>query len=176
MRKREEEICMEIYELNKNLIYRYLQKKHPYIPGEDLRDVMQELWLDLVRDIRKVIPKDEEGRRSWLLYVANLECLNWYRRNRKSRMLSLDEADENSFARKFADRFCDPVQEFVEKKLLTAEILRSLSQRERDVLYSSYVQKKFPEGKRSFTNAERCRNYRVMKKLKERFAKGELDG
>ena len=58
MRKREEKICMEIYEANKNLIYRYLQKKHPYIPREDLRDVMQELWLDLVKDIRKVIPKD----------------------------------------------------------------------------------------------------------------------
>ncbi len=176
MRKREEKICMEIYEANKNLIYRYLQKKHPYIPREDLRDVMQELWLDLVKDIRKVIPKDEEGRRSWLLYVANLECLNWYRRNRKSQVFSLDETDENSFARKFVDRFYNPVQEFVEEKLLTAEILRSLTQREREVLYTSYVRKTFPEEKHSFTNAERCRNYRVMKKLKERFAKGELDG
>ena len=54
------------------------------------------------------------------------------------------------------------------------EIIRSLTEPEWKVLYS-FCGESCQEEHRLSDNAERCRKYRVRKKLRERFEKGELD-
>ena len=74
MKRKEEELCLRIYEEYRNRIYRYLKHKFPDIPQEDLRDIMQNVWADLVKDIHKLIPLDETDRLKWLLAVGKIEA------------------------------------------------------------------------------------------------------
>lgn len=173
MNKREKQICAEIYEANKNIVYRYLKKKFSDIPEEDLLDIMQNLWTDLVKDIKKVSVRDDTARLKWLICVARMEGINWYRKNSKVFIESLDSETQMYADRIPADKVLNPVQEFVLEKLTALEILQSLTKPEREVLYASYARNPVLDGERNFTNAERCRNYRMKKKLKEAFKKGE---
>lgn len=174
MKRKEEELCLRIYEEYRNRIYRYLKHKFPDIPQEDLRDIMQNVWADLVKDIHKLIPLDETDRLKWLLAVGKIEACEWYRKNQKMQFQSLEEVQEEEGKGVWRHLFPDPVQDLVLERLEALEIIRSLTEPEWKVLYS-FCGESCQEEHRLSDNAERCRKYRVRKKLRERFEKGELD-
>ena len=117
MKRKEEELCLRIYEGYRNRIYRYLKHKFPDIPQEDLRDIMQNVWADLVKDIHKLIPLDETDRLKWLLAVGKIEACEWYRKNQKMQFQSLEEVQEEEGKGVWRHLLPDPVQDLVLKDL-----------------------------------------------------------
>lgn len=174
VKRKEEELCLWIYENYRDRIYRYLKYKFPNVPQEDLRDILQNVWTDLVTDIQKLVPLDETERLRWLLAVAKIEACDWYRANHKVQLQSLEEVQEKEERNIWDHLISDPVQDLVIKRLDALEIVRSLTEPECQVLYSSCGETGQEHHKLS-TNAERCRLYRIRKKLRELFEKGELD-
>lgn len=174
MKRKEEELCLWIYETYKDRICRYLNYRFSDIPREDLRDVLQNVWTDMVKDIHKLVPLNETERLKWLLAVAKIEAFDWYRTKQKMQFESLEEVEEKEQRNLWNQLLSDPVQDLVMQKLEALEIIRNLTEPECQILYSSCGEG-WQESPKLSTNAERCRKYRVRKKLKELLEKGELD-
>lgn len=174
MKRKEEELCLWIYETYKDRIWRYLNYKFSGIPKEDLRDILQNVWTDMVKDIHKLVPLNETERLKWLLAVAKIEAYDWYRMKQKMQFESLEEVQEKEQRNIWNQLLPDPVQDLVMQRLEALEIVKNLTEPECQILYSSCGED-WQESSKLSTNAERCRKYRVRKKLKELFEKGELD-
>lgn len=174
LKRTEEELCLWIYNKNKDTIYRYLKTKFPYIPQEDMRDIMQNTWTDLVREIRKLIPLDATDQLKWLLAVGKIEGYNWYRKNQKLQFQSLEEVQEMEQESIWEHLLPDPVQDLVLEKLEALEIIKSLTEPEWKLLYAA-CEEPLQKDRKLSTNAERCKRYRARKKLMKRFGKGAFD-
>lgn len=72
------EICLKIYEENKDCIYWYLKKKCTWLSDDDVHDIMFAVWLELSSNIQEVYNLSNKTMQSaWLLSVTHRQALHY---------------------------------------------------------------------------------------------------
>lgn len=162
MKKREQKLCEEIYTQYAERIYWYIKRHYYDIPEQDIRNVMQEVWVSLSKEIGKVIVMEKERQLYWLFAVCKSKCLDYYRRTKKA--WELDEL----LQKQYEERPIPSVEGTVTGKLEGWEILESLSPDERKTLAAHYFEERPSDLSTREANALACKNYRVQQKIKNK--------
>lgn len=162
MKKREQKLCEEIYTQYAERLYWYIKRHYYDIPEEDIRDVMQDIWVSLSKEIEKVSEMGNERRLYWLFTVCKSKCLDYYRSTKKAWEL------DDLLQKNYEERRVPSVEKTVTGKLEGWEILESLSPDERKILAAHYFEERPTNLSAKEANALACKNYRLQQKIKNK--------
>jgi DNA-directed RNA polymerase specialized sigma24 family protein len=172
MNKKEKKICMEIYERNCQRIKYYLWKNYGWLSEADTFDVMQNMWKALCENIHKLSKWEDKSQWSWLVVVVRNEVHDLGRARERQFNLEGKAQMQHENSNHGSG---NPVQDAVIEKAMAMEILGKLSQREKEILFSEYLDMPIPDVSELRDNASVCKSYRARKKLKEIMEEGGMD-
>lgn len=161
MNKREREICIQIYETNKERLNWYMWKYFSWMNPEDVHDVMQETWGILGRNIHEVADWSEPKQWVWLMTVCHNLAVSVQRR--QSRFVDWNLVLQEQLT-DFGQTFL--LEDEVIDKVMAETLLSGLTREERLVLLQKYCSHPVCEEK-SDNNVRNCKRYRLRKKLKK---------
>lgn len=152
----------ELYDLYNNEVFGYLRR----LTGNDRQtaeDLSQEVWISFYKSFDKVVPRGNDGIRSWLYVVSKRKFLDELDRRGREKTVSGEMFEEDSKLR---------MEEEVIARLMFDETLSELSEEERKLVLCRMndipVEWAF-EGQGISRNTLRVRCTRAVQKMKAIF-------
>lgn len=167
MNKREETICLRIYEENRVRVHWYLRNNYSWLNEEDISDVMQEVWRALTENIEKVCEWDSVSQFKWLLTVTRNQAITMFRKNERRA-----EAIERYKLYEMQQKTSPSAENVLSLRRSATAVLQKLSAADKDILFGDLLHKDQPEKPKD--NAYACKSYRARKKLEKHMEEGGL--
>lgn len=170
MNKKETEICLRIYERNKERLNWYMWKYFGTMDREDVHDVLQDTWKILGQNISQVGTWEEARLVVWLTKVCRNRAVSLLRARK-----NLVNPEEPFRMDLLEVEGSASVEDEVISKLMAEALLSELTKEERSILLKGSTLAPSQTG-RPKSNAEICKAYRLRKKLKKLWKEGGWDG
>ena len=161
MNYQECKICNRIYFENQDRLNWYLIKRFPDLNPEDMRDILQETWHKLSKNIDEVAERKPDEQTFWLMKVSHNEVIS---------LLRKQKLDKNKMA-EFQERLMESkqkvsVEDEVVDKITAQEMLQKLTTEEIRILLDKMENSSDKKARKS--NAENCKTYRIIQRLRKK--------
>lgn len=169
MNTMEKELTEKIYEENRERVRWYLWKNFTWLNQEDLRDIMQDVWIVLSENIDKVGSWAPAAQWGWLSTVAHNLVVSHGRFSTR----------KDTLQEELKDKFAEPkhfvsVEDMAIGKIMAETLLAKLSREDKKfILDSSSFSSDGKKQRKS--NADSCKSYRLRKKLEKHMKDGGWD-
>ena len=161
------ELCRKIYEDYKERLHWYMCRYFSWMNLEDMYDIQQETWRKLLENIETVGALSEAERFHWLATVCHNEAISFFRK--ENRVVAKDSEIMEQLLK--AEKVISLEEKVIERVMLE-ELWQKLSNNDKKIFYKSEFSPK--DDKQKCSNAEKCKAYRVRKKMRALW-KEELD-
>ncbi len=169
MNNLERQLCEKIYEHHKERVKWYACKWLYWLNQEDIHDIIQDTWRKLVENIDVVGVLSSPEQFNWLVTVCHNQAVSLVRKQRR-----VIEQDSETIENLLNAKKAISVEKEVLDKVMLEELLQKLSKEDRAFLYLSEFSSEQEE--RNRTNAERCKMYRLKRKIKKIFKENGWEG
>ncbi len=127
----------EIFTGYYDVLWRFVGKR---VANHELEDVLSDIWLRVVKSIKRYEARPGVGFRAWLYRLARNTIIDHYRKQKDITLEARDDDDEESFALKIADEnpLPDELADHAFNVAKLTAVLNLLPTKYREVLYLRY--------------------------------------